>query len=115
MTALWQKHLVGVEARPFVRSDQKRHSAIGHPPPPQTASDLTAQRAFGQQWQEIAQAAGKNDLVAQHHRRPEPVGPDMARLQELMTAGARQPMDFGGNIIRAVKELDVLAARGGDA
>ena len=80
---------------------------------PQTASDLTAQRAFGQQWQEIAQAAGKNDLLRNIIDGLRQSAPDMARLQELMTAGARQPMDFGGNIIRAVKELDGLAARGG--
>lgn len=38
--------------------------------------------------------------------------PDVAKLQDLIAAGARQPMDFAPDLVRAVRELSDLRARG---
>lgn len=38
--------------------------------------------------------------------------PDVARLQDLIAAGAREPMDFAGDLVRAVRELGAMRERG---
>lgn len=38
--------------------------------------------------------------------------PDVARLQDLIAAGARQPMDFAPDLVRAARELGSLRDRG---
>jgi ribosomal protein S18 acetylase RimI-like enzyme len=38
--------------------------------------------------------------------------PEVAKLQDLIASGARQPMDFAPDLVRAVRELSDLRARG---
>jgi hypothetical protein len=38
--------------------------------------------------------------------------PEVARMQDLIASGARQPMDFAPDLVRAVRELSDLRARG---
>jgi ddrB-like ParB superfamily domain len=38
--------------------------------------------------------------------------PDVAKLQDLIASGARQPMDFAPDLVRAVRELSDLRAKG---
>ena len=71
----------------------------------------------------FAKAYGDSDLVAMLAESTDSnvrnilngllrAAPDVARLQDLIAAGARRPMDFAPELVRAVRELDALREQG---